>query len=208
MKLDKMLNIYRPAATLLILLMLFLFSMGCQDQQQANPKPRAYPKITFPEKKYTNYQRDICPFSFEYPAYSKIVKKETADTEPTEHPCWFDLVIPEFNGRIHCSYYEINDDNKLDSLIYDSFALVGKHNIKAQYIEEIPLKLSGKGGGMLFRIKGPVASPTQFFVTDSTSNFLRGSLYFYNQVQLDSMKIVYDFVDEDIDHLLETFSWR
>lgn len=191
-----------------ISLILFIFLItACKSDELASPKPRTFPRIDFPEKKFQKYQNENCSFVFEYPLYARVQKDSLFAGEETDNLCWFDVVFPEFNGRIHCSYYSLDAQNQLDSLIYDSFALVGRHNIKAKYIKETPLVLDGGGGGMLFNISGPVASPTQFFVTDSSKHFLRGSLYFYNKVKLDSMRIIHDFVDEDIDHLLQTFYW-
>lgn len=190
-----------------LIISLFIFT-SCANQREASPKPHAYPKVDFPDKSFQVYSNSSCTFSFQYPEYARIEQKNSFIDEIIDQPCWFDLVFPSYNGRIHCSYYEIDEDNSLDSLIYDSFALVGKHNVKAQYISETKFALDNKGGGMLFRITGPVASPTQFFVTDSTNHFLRGSLYFYNSVEVDSMRIIYDFVNADIDKMLETFSWE
>jgi gliding motility-associated lipoprotein GldD len=190
-------------STVFIALSFWLIS--CTNHQQASPKPHAYPRIDFPAKTYRQFKSDECSFGFQYPDYAKIVSKTTFIDETIENPCWFDLVFPEFNGSIHCSYYAIDQKNRLDSLIYDSFALTGKHNIKAQYIKETKFNLEKKGGGMLFRITGPVASPTQFFITDSTDHFLRGSLYFNNKVKVDSMRVIYEFIDKDIDKMIESF---
>jgi gliding motility-associated lipoprotein GldD len=177
----------------------------CTDQRRASPKPHVYPRLDLPEKTYQEYTGQGCPYGFEYPGYATVEPKTSLFGEDVGHPCWFDLVFPELNGRIHCSYFPIDDNNRLDTLIFDSFALTGKHSMKAQYIRETRIDLPGKGGGMVFRITGPVASPTQFFVTDSTRHFLRGSLYFYNRVEVDSMRMIYDFIDEDIDRMLSTF---
>jgi gliding motility-associated lipoprotein GldD len=194
--------------TLMSLLLASLLLQSCKDQREAFPKPHAYPRLDFPAKDYRPYENQSCAFGFDYPSYARIENKKDFFGKDIDEPCWFNLTFPEYNGTIHCSYYEINEKNRLDSLIYDSFALVGKHNIKAQYIAESKFDLKGKGGGMLFRITGPVASPTQFFITDSTEHFFRGSLYFNNKVEIDSMRLVYDFIDEDIDQMLKTFYWK
>lgn len=202
------LNWKKLVIALMSLLLVSLLLQSCKDQQEAFPKPHAYPRLDFPTKSYTVYQNDACAFGFDYPSYSIIENKKDFFGEDIEKPCWFNLNFPDFNGTIYCSYYEIDENNRLDSLIYDSFALVGKHNIKAQYIAESKFDLAGKGGGMLFRITGPVASPTQFFITDSIHHFFRGSLYFNNKVEIDSMRQVYDFIDKDIDEMLRTFYWK
>jgi len=60
----------------------------------------------------------------------------------------------------------------------------------------------------MFEIEGDVATPIQFFLSDSTNHFFRASLYFENKVQVDSMAPVYEFVRQDIDTLLSTFYWK
>ena len=62
-------------------------------------------------------------------------------------------------------------------------------------------------GGILFKIEGNVATETQFFLTDSSKNFIRGSLYFNNKVNPDSMAIIQKFIDQDIENLISTFEW-
>ena len=181
---------------------------ACGSNRQSMPKPRTYPRVIFPEKSFQTYRNADCGFGFEFPEYARVEKDSLFIGQKIDNPCWFNLVFPAFNGEIHCTYYGLDETNQLDSLIYDSFALVGKHTVKADYIQENKFRLPGGGGGMLFRISGPVASPTQFFITDSVHHFLRGSLYFNNRVQIDSMQVIYDFVDEDIDHLLKTFYWE
>jgi len=189
-------------------LVLSIAFFSCGPHEGATPKPRAFPRVEFPEKKYISYVSPDCAFQFDFPVYASVERDSLFMNEKTEKDCWFDLVFPQFNARVHCSYYEINPENQLDSMVYDAFALVGKHTIKAQFIEEKVLDLQGRGGGILFRLSGPVASPTQFFLTDSTRHFLRGSLYFNNKVSLDSMGIIHEFIQDDIEQMLTSFQWK
>ncbi|MEL6972389.1 MAG: hypothetical protein AAFO02_19640, partial [Bacteroidota bacterium] len=62
--------------------------------------------------------------------------------------------------------------------------------------------------GIAFDIDGPAASPFQFFLTDSTQHYVRGSLYFNTKTRADSLAPVIDFVRTDILHLIETFEWK
>ena len=52
------------------------------------------------------------------------------------------------------------------------------------------------------------ASAVQFYVTDETSHFLRGSLYFNSPPNADSLAPVITFVKDDMMHLLNTFQWH
>ena len=87
--------------------------------------------------------------------------------------------------------------------------MVDKHNVKANYrSESIIENEDARLYGVLFEIDGPVAAPLQFYVTDSTSHFLRGSLYFNSQVNRDSVAPVYDFLKLDFERMMESFEWE
>ena len=60
----------------------------------------------------------------------------------------------------------------------------------------------------VYDIAGNTASSMQFYVTDSTHHFLRGSLYFNVAPNIDSMKIVVDFLKTDVLHMIQTFKWK
>ncbi len=182
-----------------------LFS-SCGGDEVYTPKPRAYPKVDYPERAYEQFDKDYCSFTFEKPSYAQIVKDEDFFGEKPESECWFDLVIPALSGKIHCSYREIGK-NKLDKLINDTYKLAHKHNIRADYIDEIIMNKPNKVHSTIFEIEGSAASPFQFYVTDSTDHFLRGALYFNTQPNPDSMKPVIEFVKKDLIHMMNTFEW-
>ncbi|HAY70988.1 MAG TPA: hypothetical protein DCX89_03790 [Saprospirales bacterium] len=194
---------------ILMMLIFVLILASCSDENTDQlPKPRAYPRVDFPEKEYRQIDREMCYFGFELPVYAEIKDYSGEIAGAINKQCWFDITIPAFHGKIHCSYYPINKTNTLDSLIFDSFTMVGQHTIKAQYIKETRIELPNKVYGVLFNLSGPAASPTQFFLTDSINHFFRGSLYFENKPQVDSMEVVYHFVNQDIEHLLNSFHWK
>ncbi len=62
--------------------------------------------------------------------------------------------------------------------------------------------------GILYRIDGNVASPMQFFLTDSTTHFLRGALYIRATPDIDSLKPVVDFLEKDVVYLIESTKWE
>ena len=59
----------------LLIYILCILMTGCQDTVVSS-KPRAYPKIEYPVRKYIAYANEECPFIFEYPDYVEIKKKE------------------------------------------------------------------------------------------------------------------------------------
>ena len=82
------------------------------------------------------------------------------------------------------------------------------HDIKALGIGRKRFAFPDHGVyGVLFELDGPVASPLQFYATDSTHHFIRGSLYFNHVPNPDSLRPSLERVREDTRHLLETLKW-
>lgn len=187
--------------------LLMCFFMACQSEEAVTPKPRMYPKINFPTQNYTTFQSVGCPLQFEFPAHARIVKDSSFYEKSLPGECWFDLRMDTLNASLHCSYLPIRGQGELSNLINDAFDLAGKHNIKANARRESVISNANGAGGLFFEIDGPVATPIQFFLTDSTKHFFRASLYFNAKVNPDSTAPVLQFVRKDIEKMLETFSW-
>lgn len=166
------------------------------------PKPRGYFRIDLPEKKYSSFQSE-CPYTFNYPQY--------ADVEPyrgsMNERCWFNIEYKRFKGTVHLSYYGISGD--LAKHIEDSRALAYKHSVKANAIDEKLISYpERKVYGLLYEISGNAASSVQFYLTDSTTNFVRAALYFKASPNFDSIAPVQEFVRADIDTLIKSFRWK
>ncbi|OYT13226.1 MAG: gliding motility lipoprotein GldD [Bacteroidetes bacterium 4572_114] len=177
--------------------------VSCGDDHYI-PKPRGYFRINLPAHKYQTFDT-IFPYKFEYPEYSKI----TFDEYTRSGPFWLNIEYPGYKGKIHLSYKTVGQTN-LNNLIEDSRTMVYKHIPKATGIKEsIVTDPQSKVFGTVYFIEGrDVASPFQFYVTDSTHHFLRGALYFYTAPNNDSLQPVIDFIIDDIDHLIGTLEWK
>ena len=185
----------------------FLLLTQCQEGPVYTPKPRAFPRVIYPEKNYQTFDADYCQFTFEYPAYAQIEQTKSYFDEQPANPCWFDIYIPGFDSRIHFSYYPIGEEKDFETLRTDAFELADWHNKKANYIDELIIQKANNVSGFAFDIEGPAASPFQFYLTDSTEHFLRGALYFNTQARPDSLAPIVDFVKQDILKIIETFEW-
>ena len=185
--------------------LVFLFVvllMSCSTDY--TPKPRGYFKIELPEKSYQSYQSD-CPYSFDYPVYAQ----GSQDSASNAKPCWLDVSYPQFNGRIHLSYQTISSKKIFNELIEDARTFAFKHTVKATAIDEAVISYPDKKVyGIYYSIDGNTASSVQFFLTDSTHNYLRGALYFNEQPRLDSIQPVLNFIKKDIDVMIKTFKWK
>ncbi len=171
------------------------------------PKPAGYFKISFPAKKYQVFNQPGYPYTFEYPVYANVVKDSMFFDSITENPWWININFPQFNGRIYVSYKEIGK-NKLGKLLNDAFNLTNKQSVKAESIGQSIIETPNNVHGMFFNLEGDVATANQFFLTDSTKNFLRGALYFDATPNQDSLKPVNEFLVEDMKHLINTFKWK
>ncbi|HFA48537.1 MAG TPA: hypothetical protein ENJ95_05900 [Bacteroidetes bacterium] len=184
-------------------------STSCSDPV-FTPKPRGYPKVVYPKKEYQKFAADYCHFTFEYPKYA-VIEKDTSffDEQPAD-PCWFNVYIPDFDCRLYCSYAPITGQASIDELKRDAFRMTEWHNKKATYIEDQPFRKANNVQGVLFEVEGPVASQVQFFLTDTLEqeHFLRCALYFNTQARPDSLAPVYQFVREDVDRMIASFSWN
>jgi gliding motility-associated lipoprotein GldD len=87
--------------------------------------------------------------------------------------------------------------------------LVYKHVVKSSGIEEAIITDSTAGVfGMKYKIEGDAACPYQFYLTDNNQHFFRAALYFNFKPNYDSLYQVMNFLESDMDHMIETFEWK
>jgi len=192
-----------------IILILILPALFIKCNEKYTPKPRAYFRITFPEKSYHQINAGY-PYSLEIPDYAGI--EQVSDN--LHHPFWINIEVPANKAEVHLSYYALPKGKsagrkQLSEFIEETFSLAYKHSIKADAIQEqVYLNPEHKVYGLIFRIEGNAASPFQFFLTDSTNHFLRGALYIREVPNIDSLQPVIDFLEPDIIKIIETTTWN
>jgi len=177
--------------------------LGCSEP--IVPKPQGYPRSEYPAFEYARYTHP-CGIAFDVPVYGKIERIEQPGS--LSDACWFNCALPRFSAKIHCTYMTLLGADHLMELANDAHRMVFSHELKASGIETRAFDFPDHSvSGLLFRLSGPVASPVQFFATDSTDHFLRGSLYFDHSPNPDSLQPSLDHVEQDIVHLIETLAW-
>lgn len=185
----------------LFMLAVLLLTVSCQPNY--TPKPRGYFRIDLPKRSYQVFDR-VFPYRFEYPTYAHI----TNDPYSPKEKYWINIRFPRFHATIHISYKVVH--HNLIKYLEDTRKMVIEHIPEASAIKD-SLIINPKRHlfGMAYDIEGDgVASPYQFFLTDSTHNFLRGSLYFHMVPNNDSMAPVIRFIKGDIRHFINTFKWK
>ena len=189
----------KKAIILLVVLSVALFT-ACGEE--STPKPRGYFRIDIPEHSFIRYD-NAKPFSFDYADYAIVKNSNNA-----QHPNWLYLDYPNFNARIYLSYNRI--DSNFNQMIDDAHELAFKHISVANDIQQkIIMYPENNVYGLFYIIKGAkVASPINFYITDSTTHFMRGALYFNSKPQNDSLSPVIKGIRKDLWHMVESFEWK
>lgn len=184
-----------------LFLLIIITLSACNDAY--TPKPRGYQRIDFPAKNYHKQLVEGCHYELEIPEYAYLHR----DPYPTAEECWYNIIFPTFNATLHLSYLDIKDRKQLFKLIGDSRELVFKHVIKADEIIENYISTPA-GKGIFYELEGNTATNAQFYITDSTSHFLRGSLYFNVRTNLDSITPSLNYLKKDMLNMVQTLRWK
>ncbi len=220
----KLFNVKKNLFTCFSLILIFYnFLLGCNSTYTS--KKKGYFKIDFPKHEYLRFDNPGFPYSFEYPAYASVVRDSTYFESASQNPYWININFPSFNGKIFISYktiggtsvYKVKTSagykdslgkNTFENMVNDSYNLTYKNDIKAYSIEDSLMRTPNNISGIFFRLAGSVATAKQFFLSDTTHNFLRGALYFDATPNEDSLRPVNAFLQEDMKHLINTLKWK
>ena len=214
----------KPKSIIIIFICSCVFFAACNSTYTS--KKKGYFKIDLPEHKYVAFDKPDFPFSFDYPVYGAIIKDSTYFDSSPENPYWVNVDFPAMNARIFLSYkiiggkafYKIKQAdgtykdstalNQFDKMVNDAFNLTNKNEAVATSIKDSLFHTQQNVTGVYFRVGGNAATARQFYVSDTTKHFLRGALYFDATPNADSLKPVLDFLQVDMDHLINSFRWK
>ena len=168
------------------------------------PRPKGFPVMDIPSHQYQSLEKGH-PFSFEL-SKQAVIKK---DTFALSEPHWMYIYYPRWDAFIQLTYKSVEGDRKrLDKMIRDSYVLASKHQMKANRIEDAILTTRDGRKATVIELEGEVATPFQFFVTDSTTHFLRGAVYLNTATKNDSLAPVIRYLKQDAIHLIQTLRWK
>lgn len=172
-------------------------------EQNYTPLPHGFLRIDLPKHTYSLSDTTL-PYYFEY---AEAAELQSSPHNP-DQKYWLNIVYPKFKAKVYLSYKSV--DGNLITYLEDAYTLVSKHIPKADAIvDSVVVNKNRNVYGITYKIIGSgAASPYQFFVTDSTSHFLRGALYFDIVPNNDSLEPVIDFITYDIEHLINTLEWN
>lgn len=181
------------------LLLLLAFCFSCKKDY--TPKPVSFFRIDEQKADFVRYNHLY--FSFDLPSDTRVnlEKKGTSDV-------WLTIRFPKYRAYLYCTYLPIHKSS-LRAAIDDSYRMTFSHSIKANGISQKVVDLPKQhSGGVIYQIDGNVATPRQFFVTDSVSNFFRASLYFDGKMNADSLQPVIKYMDSTINRMISSFKWK
>lgn len=184
------------------ILLFLVIAIGLSACSEYTPKPGAYPRID--KITGTSKEFDFPKFSFNY---SDIVEIQELKKD-LKGELWFNISYPAYHVTVYCTYIQV-DEKSLSQALEVSYQLAYNHVGKSESIAQTLYtdSLHSKSG-IIYDVKGPVATPVQFYITDDKSNFLRGSLYFNQEIKIDSVAPVIQYVREDIIGLMESLRWK
>lgn len=185
--------------------LLLMLTMACNSVY--TPKPRGYFRIDFPRHSYQSFNRPDFPYSFEYPVYGVIIRDTSFFGDKPENPYWINVDFPRFHARIYMSYKAVEGSN-FTRLREDAYKLTYKNTYKATSIVDSVISTPLGVHGIFFHVGGNAATANQFFVSDSVKHFLRGALYFDTTPNEDSLSIVNQFLQQDMNHIINSLQWK
>ncbi len=183
---------------ILPILLLCVVCFSCKKNY--SPKPAAYFRIEEQPDHFTSFENEKLSFD--------VSSQATIATEKKGTEIWLTIRYPQYKAYLYCTYLPISKQN-LRSAMDDSYRMAFSHTVKANGIVQQIINLpEQKSGGILYKIEGNVATPRQFFVTDSTTHFFRASLYFDGKANGDSLKPVVQYMDKNIEKLISSLNWK
>ncbi|MDX2361034.1 MAG: hypothetical protein QNK23_09525 [Crocinitomicaceae bacterium] len=185
---------------LIICLGLILFA-AC-DEETLIPKPPTYLRLELPNHTYKVIEDD-CPYKLTLHDLFTV----TPVSEAGQVTCHKDIDLGPLNGTIHLSYIDMVEPLS----VYVNFVndKVDEHKVKAMGIKDSQfINPEKRVYCTFFELQGDVASPFQFYLTDSTDRFVSGVVYFNSTPDYDSLKPSLDYLKIDLEKLINDFEWR
>ena len=186
----------------IIVLIIFFAINSCSDDTVFIPKPPTYLRLNLPKHSFKLFT-DNCPYTFEISKLYSVNKV----IEQNKETCHKEIKLGPLNGVIHFSYIDMVEP--LSKYVNYSNDKVDEHKIKANSIDDSKIiRKKDRVFGTFFELKGDVATPFQFYLTDSTSRFVSGVVYFNTVPNYDSLKPSLDYLKIDLLKLVHTFKWK
>lgn len=190
---------YRVALAALVLTASALIS-SCKKNDY--PKPKAYPRIDYPQAHYERTDLSEPPVSFEYPTYA------TLEAVKPDKKNWINLHFVNFNATLYMSFIKTPPE-KADLMVRTREKMAIEEAPVASEVRKEEFEAADKRfTGYFYLTDGDSPSPVQFILTNHKGLLFDGSLVFDGPVNRDSLASVIDGLTRDVRHLVETFQFK
>ena len=186
-----------------ILIILIFVSIMYSCTGNYTPKPKGFLRIEPPTAHYVIFDEAQLPFSF------SVSRQAIIELPPTDSAAyWMNIDYPGLNAKIYCNYQQITAAT-LKERMEESYKLAvraaGNTSVVSEkFYENKDINVFGA----LLMIEGESPSPVQFMLTDSSTHFFRGALYYKFKTNADSIAPVTDYLKRDITELIQSFYWK
>ena len=192
-------NFKRAAMLLEVAIFIFLINSTTSLFQTSDfiPKPPTYLRINLPDHYYHNEQ--VACFVMLESADIFTLKNVSTDNKGQ---CAQEIDLGPINGTLYLFYKAFDSQDSLAQLI----------NISNDFIDRIDFQQiidpKRRVFGTFFTLKGNVATNYQFYLTDSTSNFIRGEVLLNCKPNYDSLRPSLEYLKIDLLHLVNSLQWK
>lgn len=196
----------KSSITLIVLLLVCggLF-VSCNEKKPV-PKPLCYLRTDFPPHQYSRFQVKNPMFDFQFEISDLFALRQNLGDQRYGFQ-EFDL--GPINGTLLLYQKRFNSKDSLITLINAANDLVDEHKIKADRIDfDQLIDQQKRVFGTFFTLKGNVATNYQFYLTDSTSRFIRGEILLNCRPNYDSLRPTLDYLKVDLDRMMQSFQWK
>ena len=174
-------------------LVIFFLIMGCQEFNM--PKQKAYLAHKFDIPSYEFFSNDCYGFNINSDSKTNLSSE-----------CNIIISYKLLKADIFISNINIEDNIELIKSDFDKKITDNSRNISEISASEFNNHKT-KVYGTYYSFIGNAPSNIQFYITDSISNFITGSVYFKTKPNYDSLLPSIGYVKNDIKKIFETFQW-
>jgi gliding motility-associated lipoprotein GldD len=183
----------------------FLFvtlSLFGSCKRETFPKPKAYPRIAYPNAHYQSSELTNLPVSFEYPTYA------TLEAIKPDKKNWINLHFNSFQATLYMSLIR-SEEKVAYQLIQAKEKMAIEQAPPASEVRKEEFEAADKRySGYFYLTDGNAPCPVQFILTNHNGLLFDGSLVFDEAVNRDSLASVVEGLTRDVRHLVETFQFK
>jgi len=189
------------------ILIVFTILQSCNDSSSVSnndfnlPKQKGFLRIDFEEPSYSLLNDKEIPFEFYYNSTSVIVNQISSKT--------LKLNYEKLGMSLDLSINKLYDNGEFLSYLSDFNLLLDSHTKKSNgFLLKEYENINYLTYGKIYEFRGNVASPIQFYITDSTSNFISGSINLKFKSNYDSIFPSIQYIKDDILFLFQSINWK